>query len=654
MQWNLKINNIGGLQGEHNYTFGEGLNIVNAPNATGKSSAINALRLAMGGGQTGDVVQYINDSSEYAEVSLEDGETHRISLSRSGDTAEVLSRETPYDNMEVDDLAFLTEDSTLHDAVVEGDEEQVGSWMSNITDIEYYEIARDRARSVMQRVTRQKKQAEEQVKGSTQEVEELIDELENDLEEVTNEIDEILSSEEYEDIKSELGDEQDRKNELKDETGEVNRKISQLQTEVENARRTLKSKQEEKEELSSQLDELKKERTQGEEKIKDLRERVDELDDRISELKRELKGKREERDGRTITIEEGIKTRLKNKERRLERRQGIEGFNECPHCGQTLDNEEVRQEIEELQQEIEDLRNAKKQRQRQTTDLQAERQNILDNINEIREEIPERIDSTEKELRGVRNTISNKETEIENKQEEIESLKQERKSLNKSIEEVEERITELASKNEENQERLSNFYQQEKEIRNRLEQAQERKAKYQRGTERLEELQKKEQVAEQIVKHFSERIERVNVQMLGELNDALEENFELLELADFEKIRVERNRSGGFSLDLTRLDDKGRATPTTLAELSGAEKRLVAMLIQYVAKKTFAPAIPFFVVDEVSNAMDDERFRRVVKKLSEDVETLIVTRNTPYEGEEDVLSQEHISDDVSAVEATGT
>ena len=654
MQWNLKISNIGGLRGEHNYTFNEGLNIVNAPNAMGKSSAINALRLALGGGQIENVVQYINDSSEYAEVTLEDGETHRISLSRSGDTAEILSRETPYENMEVEDLAFLTEDSTLHEAVVEGDEEQVGSWMSNITDIEYYEIARDRARSVMQEITRQKKQAEEQVKGSTQEVEELIDELEDDLEEVTDEIDDILSSDEYEDIKSELDEEQDRKDELEDKIDEVSRKISRLQTEVENARRTLESKKEEKEELSSKLQELKKERTQGEQEIKDLRERANELDERISELERELEGKREERDGRTVTIEEGIKSRLENKERRLEHRRGIEGFNECPHCGQALDNEEVRQEIEELQQEIEDQRNAKKQRERQITDLRAERRNIIDEINKIREEIPKKIDSTEKDLRGVKNIISNKETEIKKKQEEIESLKQEREALNESIEAVEEGITELASKNEKNRERLSNLYQQEKEIRNRFEQARERKAKYQRGTERLEELQRKEQVAEQIVKHFSERIERVNIQMLGELNDALEENFKLLELADFEKIRVERNRSGGFSLDLTRLDEEGRATPTTLAELSGAEKRLVAMLIQYVAKKTFAPEIPFFVVDEVSNAMDDERFKRVVEELSEDVETLVITRNTPYQGKSEVLRQRHISDDIAAVEAAGS
>ena len=654
MQWNLKINNIGGLRGEHNYTFNKGLNIVNAPNATGKSSAINALRLALGGGQVENVVQYINDSSEYAEITLEDGKTHRISLSRSGDSAEILSSETPYENKEVEDLAFLTEDSTLHEAVVEGDEDQVGSWMSNITDIEYYEIARDRARSVMQEITRQKKQAEEQVKGSTQEVEELIGELEEDLEGVTSEIDEILSSDEYEGIKSELEGEQDRKDELEGEVDEITRKISRLQTEVENARRTLESSRKEKEKLSSQLEELKKERTQGEQEIKNLRERANELEERTSELERELEGKHEERDGRTVTIEEGIKSRLDNKERRLERRQGIEGFNECPHCGQALDNEEVRQEVEELKQDIEDLRNIKDQRERQITDLRAERRSILDEINEIREEIPAKIDSTEEELRGVKNTVSNKETEIEKKQGEVESLKEERDALNESIESVEKRITELASKNKESQERLSNLYQQEKEIRNRLEQARERKAKYQRGTERLEELQKKEQVAEQIVKHFSGRIERVNVQMLGELNDALEENFELLELADFEKIRVERNRSGGFSLDLTRLDDEGRATPTTLAELSGAEKRLVAMLIQYVAKKTFAPEIPLFVVDEVSNAMDDERFRRVVEELSEDVETLVVTRNTPYEGESEMLSQDHISDDISAVEVAET
>ena len=58
MQWNLKVSNIGGLRGEHTYTFDEGLNIINAPNATGKSSAINSLRLALGGGKIDNIVQY--------------------------------------------------------------------------------------------------------------------------------------------------------------------------------------------------------------------------------------------------------------------------------------------------------------------------------------------------------------------------------------------------------------------------------------------------------------------------------------------------------------------------------------------------------------------------------------------------------------------
>jgi len=47
--------------------------------------------------------------------------------------------------------------------------------------------------------------------------------------------------------------------------------------------------------------------------------------------------------------------------------------------------------------------------------------------------------------------------------------------------------------------------------------------------------------------------------------------------------------------------------------------------------------------------MDDERFRRVVEELSYDVETLVVTRNTPYEGESELLSQDHISDDLDSV-----
>jgi len=649
MSWNLKVNNIGGLRGEYSYGFDDGINIINAPNATGKSSAINALRLVLGGGQMDNLAQYINDSSEYAEVVLEDGETHRISLSRSGDEAEILSREAPYENEQVEDLVFLTEDAPIHQAVVEGDEEMLGRWLSNITDIEYYEIARDRARSVMQEYSRQKEQARQQVEGSVQEVNELIEELEQELEEVTSEIDEILDSDEYQDIKSELQEERDKKEELEDDVDEINRNINQFQTEIENARRTLEERQERKEELEQRIKDLKKQRTQGEQKIDELREKANEYEDKIDELERELEGKQEERNGRTVVIEEGIRTRLENKERRLERREQIENYSECPYCGQDLTAEQIKEEIEELKKDIEDLRHAKKQRERKIADFRAERRGLLDEIEEIREEIPGKIDEAEDELTGVKNTISNKKTEIQEKESKIEELEEEKDSLNKQIADVEERITELASTNEEHRKRLNSLHEREKEVKNRLENARERRAKYQRGTERLEELQEKEEVAEQIVRHFSDRIEMVNTQMLGELNDALKRNFELLELAEFEKIRVERERTGGFSLDLTRLDEDGRPTPTSLSELSGAERRVVALLVQYVAKTTFAPDIPLFVVDEVSNAMDDERFRRVMQELENELDTLIVTRNVPLEGETEILQQKHIANDIEAV-----
>ncbi len=114
-------------------------------------------------------------------------------------------------------------------------------------------------------------------------------------------------------------------------------------------------------------------------------------------------------------------------------------------------------------------------------------------------------------------------------------------------------------------------------------------------------MKKRIEILEQIIEFYNAKIQMIKDKMRNELNTALKSSFELLKLAEFEETKTEPD----FNLKLIRTGN----VQTSLDRLGMTEKMLVAILIAFVAKKTFYQEFPFFVIDEITNVMDDTRFK---------------------------------------------
>ena len=154
-------------------------------------------------------------------------------------------------------------------------------------------------------------------------------------------------------------------------------------------------------------------------------------------------------------------------------------------------------------------------------------------------------------------------------------------------------------------------------------------------------LKDKIDVCELIIEYFRIRLDELKNLVVNEINEGILRNFKLLSLAELEYPIL----STDFSLTLTRAG----GVPTSLAELSDAEKAILAILLTTTLKDFVAEEFPFYVVDTIIELIDDFRAREIIKYLKEkskDKEILLITKTKPYSGEVKLLSQEDIVADI--------
>ena len=86
MSLKVELQNIGGLQGKHSFTFNKGLNVIKAPNASGKTSLLNAIFLVLGNEQIerSELEDYLTDNevAGYVRITNEEGNKSEIRLTR--------------------------------------------------------------------------------------------------------------------------------------------------------------------------------------------------------------------------------------------------------------------------------------------------------------------------------------------------------------------------------------------------------------------------------------------------------------------------------------------------------------------------------------------------------------------------------------------
>jgi chromosome segregation ATPase len=626
-EWKLTIENIGVFQGKHAFIFKKGLNIVTAPNAVGKTSLLRALKLLSDIPEE-ETAQYLNDFEETGSVLLQNSEKFFVSLTRTKEGVKYLKREKLLGDGRAKDVIFVMEGNPLIEYVERGNLENIVEWFRTFTDINRIEAIRDIATNFYRNLRNEYSDKRKVTEATLKEIQKTITELEADLKRINTRIVEILASKEFKEVKTRIDEIHRKITELENEKAPINRQITELSAEISILESRINEEDDEIERLSDALHKKQREQSEGAVQLAQLRSDLDVFKDRLRELERDIRGKPE-------IGELGLERRVVDLENKLKDREELLTLERCPKCGRPIKREEVKKELESLKDNLSKLKTTLERKKIERNEMQNKILELESEIKRVTEELVKEIQELQERVNYHKKNKARYIKELNDSTRKLEHLKQEAEDIEKRIDSYrheEKQIMSSVSK------RLLDEYNllldEKRQKENQLSLLEQKAISIQKGEKELVILEKRINVLEQIVQYYNERIQTVKEKMRNELNKSLTEAFELLKLAEFEKIYIDEN----FELELRR---KG-GVYTKLDRLSGTERSLVAVIMAFVAKETFFKEIPFFVVDEVTNAMDDTRFRRLIDYIKDKVKVLIVTRNAPLIGEPRILTQEQI------------
>jgi DNA repair exonuclease SbcCD ATPase subunit len=356
--------------------------------------------------------------------------------------------------------------------------------------------------------------------------------------------------------------------------------------------------------------------------MSEYKKKVEELDAKIKELKTE-------------------RSRLDNERRGLrqllEKRESVAPYDYCPCCGAPIDKDRLHKDIEDIRTRISEISDRILALENEIRLLESEKSMLKRDIEERLQNIKKELDdinSKIKELQRTLDSYSNAKSRINKRLEAIEGelkmLRDRLELLMKQYDHFKSHVPLVDELRKLHEERL-----RLSEIRDRLQ----GRVRQLEGLYRdVVELGRRVSIAKLLSEYFRIRLVELGRTAVDRVNEAIARHFELLKLAELEHPVF----AEGFELRLAR---RG-GIATALAELSDAEKAILAILLTLSLKEYVASEFPLYAVDTLIEFIDDTRAKEVIKYLADITSKTgtiaIVTKTKPYTGEPKLLSQEDI------------
>lgn len=634
--WKLDVKSIGGFRGHKEFTLKSGLNLVQAPNATGKTSLLKSMRMLTNVAEE-DLIQYLNDYEESGKVTLENDVKYSVSVTRTKDGVKYLKKENIVDDSNINDIVFVMENNPLIDYVEKGSEKSIETWFRKITDVDRIEVIRDVSTNLYRKLTESLREKRIKSEAAQTEFKKSRDELLQDIEDIKDRIIEIQTNKDFKDISTKLTELEDRINELTDEKTPLVNRMNSLKADIGLQESSIRDIDDKISSLEAILKRKTEERSKGMSKIGKYEADLSIFKDKLAEVQRDIHGSEESGDI-------GLKNRLKYLKEKLETRKTLLPYKSCFTCGRELDADDLKHQIDEMklketkyEETLSEKESAEKELQNKIHDLELD-------IKKFKTELAKEIKKITEGIGKAKNSRKGHVSKFNKFTKDLESQSTQIEGINDKITSLEEEVKELmSSKNKYLLDEYDSLVEERNKKENQLSGIEQKILTLEKGEKEIQTLEEKVEIMEDVVEYYNERIQDVKEKMRNELNDALMKSFDLLKLAEFEKIHIDEN----FRLEMRR---KG-GVYTTLEKLSGTEKTLVAILIAFVTKDTFFGDFPFFVIDEVTNVMDDTRFKQLIEYIEDKVDVMIVTRNAPLVGEPTTLNQSHITHDLDFISA---
>lgn len=595
----IDIENIGGLRGKHQFKFRKGLNILEAPNATGKTSIINGIRsLILPSEELKKRRNFLNLMVRDGSVKFKDENSiYEREIHEAGDALFVTGDELYGAGLKADILSVAYRDNDLLNLVSTG--KSIKPILDEFSDAKYYEFASE--------ILKYKQ------RGTTTELNRYRDELRK-LEEHRNQLSELREK------KEKLLKEQEALEEIplasaedilkkQEKLKELAQRQTEMRIEIEKSKIRLEEIKEDIDENRRLEEYYNKQIEEFTEKHPDIDGDIEEIDNKIAELMKQKSSIQVEQKMTRIMVDETGKA-LTGANRL--------GIDECLACGNKktsrADLEIRKRNLEKKNSNLSKIMgqiNIEIEQNKLTMgSLQEERQRIktdyYDNLNNIRQNLKFR----ENERKKIIDSISNSENELEELERQI-----------KEIEEgFDENIIELMHAHEDLRYKLGvtdgEIEHTERAIKERAD-----------ITGQVQFLDNKNKFLGQMITYMQNKAKSILDELINMFNERIREVYNVLEFKDFERIYIDPNT---FEVNIIRKRE-GKPIRQPITSLSDSERSTVGIILMLAGKEQFLPEFPLFILDAVTTDYDETRFNRIVEYLGNKVPYVLVTKLSPYE-----------------------
>lgn len=623
----LILENIGVFKGKREFKLSKGLNVIYAPNASGKTSLITGLKaIAVPTLTLEELRRTLNDYEDKGRVMLLiNGSDYVVELSRRpGGSIEARGKRLSEDGV-IKKVAFVDLENELVNAVYGGDEERVKQVLRDVTGISHLETIVNVLEGMLREYEYTYEKKRKEYESRKEEIESQIKEVEARLDAVRKRILEILRDPSIEPIREEI-------EQIEKDREKLENELSRLRSEEIGFENKKAFRERDHREIIAQLEVLVKER-------EDLTEKIKEIEEKIHEYKEEIEH-RQEVVKKLESKKRGLEDELREIIRAIERRKGVRDYAMCPYCGASIDKNRLEREIQELEERRSQIRE-------RILGLDEEISRELAYINELKQICEEKYESSRKRLNEVNEKISTLERDKRKVEEELKYYEKELTKIKVATEDIEKRRQILDKRLELLRkekpvallvDELRRLQSEESYLRESHDRLYGRRMQIDQMHKDVILLEDKVKTLRLLLEYFKVRLDEVQRLAIDEINATILKYFKLLKLAELEYPILAED----FALTLTRVG----GTPTTLAELSDAEKAILAIVMLLALNERVASDFPLYCIDTLIEFVDDTRAKDVLKYLMEMArkadKIIVVTKIKPYTGEPAPLTQEDI------------
>lgn len=615
----ISVKNIGGI-GETDVELQPGVSVLTGRNATNRTSLLRAIMIGLGSTDL-----QLKADADHGQVSLRIGdETYTRELTRQNGS--IQAQGNPYlDDCEPADLfAFLLESNKARRAVERQDD---------FRDIIMQPIDTDS----IEREIRQLESERDDLKSQLNELDTLAKKLPNLEERRTQLLNEIEEQEQTLETKEEELNAADvqQKQEEKEQLDDALEELNEAQSEYEDVKYQIGTEEESITALEDDLEEYKTEldglsavspEKMGniDEEVERLRSKKQRAESSIDQLQSIIQFNEEMLEGTNPDVQAALSDDTSSAESVTDSLLDEGTSVVCWTCGSEVPREEI-------EATVQNLRDVTASKRTERDELRSEIERLTDQKRSLkqdkrqRERLQERIDQTRREL-------EERKTRVEELQDQRESLEEEISSLEATVSErqdeqrnstldLHKEINELEFELDQSRSTLDNVENEIDEVERKL-------------SER-EALEKQKEEIQSELRDLRTYVDRLEEEAVDEFNSHMDELLRILDYDNIDRIWIERIEldTGGrrsptqkrFELHVVRSSERGSVYEDTVDHLSESEREvtgLVFALAGYLVHELYED-VPFMLLDSLE-AIDSDRIAQLVEYFSEYTSYLIV------------------------------